>query len=47
MATDDGKRPVRFHRKDVQRQMVKNAGKAKFVDKLVSIFAIVCVILAA
>jgi phosphate transport system permease protein len=46
MATDDGKRPVRFHRKDVQRQMVKNAGKAKFVDKLVSIFAIVCVILA-
>jgi phosphate transport system permease protein len=46
MARDDSNRRMRFHRKEVQRQMVKNAGKAKLIDKLVSIFAIICVVLA-
>jgi phosphate transport system permease protein len=38
--------PARFHRKEVQKIMVKNARKAKIIDKIVSLFAIVCVILA-
>jgi phosphate transport system permease protein len=40
------KQPERFHRKDVQKAMVKNAKKAKIIDKIVTVFAIVCVILA-
>jgi phosphate transport system permease protein len=38
--------PARFHRKEVQKIMVKNARKAKIIDKIVSLFAIICVILA-
>lgn len=38
--------PARFHRKEVQKIMVKNARKTKIIDKIVSLFAIVCVILA-
>jgi len=43
---NEGKQPTRFHRKEVQKMMVKNARKAKIIDKIVSIFAILCVILA-
>ena len=38
--------PTRFHRREVQKMMVRNARKAKIIDKIVSIFAIMCVILA-
>lgn len=46
MSGNNGKSPARFHRREVQQIMVKNARKAKIIDKIVSIFAIVCVILA-
>ena len=46
MSGNTDKHPERFHRKEVQRVMVKNARKAKIIDKIVSIFAITCVILA-
>ena len=46
MSGNKGKQPTRFHRKEVQKMMVKNARKAKIIDKIVSIFAILCVILA-
>lgn len=36
----------RFHRRRVQQLMVRNARKAKIIDKIVSVFAIVCVLLA-
>lgn len=41
-----GNTSTKFHRKDVQKVMVKNARKAKVIDKIVTIFAIICVILA-
>lgn len=46
MSGNTGKRSERFHRKEVQKAMVKNARKAKIIDKIVSVSAIVCVILA-
>jgi phosphate transport system permease protein len=46
MPGSDRDPPARFHRKDVQKMMVKNTRKAKIIDKIVSLFAIVCVILA-
>jgi phosphate transport system permease protein len=46
MSANDGKIFRRFHRKEVQQRMVKNARRAKIIDRLVSIFAIVCVALA-
>jgi phosphate transport system permease protein len=46
MPGSDRDPPARFHRKEVQKIMVKNARKAKIIDKIVSLFAIVCVILA-
>ena len=46
MSETNGNPPARFHRKDVQKAMVKNARKAKVIDKIVTIFAIICVILA-
>jgi phosphate transport system permease protein len=46
MSANDGKIFNRFHRKEVQQRMVKNARRAKTIDRLVSIFAIVCVALA-
>ena len=46
MSADTAKRSDRFHRKEVQKAMVRNARKAKIIDKIVSVFAIVCVILA-
>lgn len=46
MSANKGRSPERFHRREVQQRMVKNARKAKIVDKMVSIFAIVCVALA-
>ena len=46
MSRISGNTSSRFNRKEVQRVMVKNARKAKVIDKIVSIFAIICVILA-
>ena len=46
MSGISGNPPTKFHRKDVQKVMVKNARKAKVIDKMVTIFAIICVILA-
>ncbi|HYZ59449.1 MAG TPA: phosphate ABC transporter permease PstA [Nitrososphaeraceae archaeon] len=46
MSGISGNPSSRFHRKDVQKVMVKNARKAKVIDKIVSISAIICVILA-
>jgi phosphate transport system permease protein len=46
MSGISGNPPTKFHRKDVQMVMVKNARKAKLIDKIVTIFAIICVILA-
>ena len=46
MSGNTGRHPERFHRKEVQKAMVRNARKTKIIDKIVSIFAIVCVILA-
>lgn len=46
MSGISGNPPTEFHRKDVQKVMVKNARKAKVIDKMVTIFAIICVILA-
>jgi phosphate transport system permease protein len=46
MSRISGNPPRKFHRKDVQKVMVKNARKAKVIDRIVTIFAIICVILA-
>src|SRR5918995_6469060 len=46
MSRISGNTSSRFNRKEVQKVMVKNARKAKVIDKIVSIFAIICVILA-
>jgi phosphate transport system permease protein len=46
MSGISGNPPTKFHRKDVHKVMVKNARKAKVIDKMVTIFAIICVILA-
>jgi phosphate transport system permease protein len=46
MSRISGNPPRKFHRKDVQKIMVKNARKAKVIDRIVTIFAIICVILA-
>ena len=46
MSGSTGKQSERFHRQEVQKAMVKNARKAKIIDKMASIFAIACVILA-
>ena len=46
MSGISGNPSSRFNRKEVQKVMVKNARKAKVIDKIVSIFAIICVILA-
>ncbi len=34
MSENADKHPERFHRKEVQRVMVKNARKAKIIDKI-------------
>lgn len=46
MSGNKGMSSDRFHRRDVQQIMVKNARKAKIIDRIVSVFAIVCVLLA-